>query len=127
MQFNTTGGDNAAVGSGSLQNNTTGFENAGVGENASQNTTGSRIRYGWSALKNTAAPWYTLTLRDDWNLQHGAWSFRVTSNTTGSYNTALGPYSMQSNTTGATMPPSVQVPCNTIPLALKILPSEKTR
>ena len=93
LQNNTTGSGNIANGSSALQNNTTGSNNVANGESALRsNTTGSRnVANGVSALRaNTTG---------SNNIANGASALQ--NNTTGDVNVGNGESSLQNNTTGS--------------------------
>ena len=87
-----SGGDNTAVGFGSLSNNTTGSQNTAMGNGAlGLNTTG---------LYNTAIGSLALDANTTANSNTGVGYSALSQNTTGAQNTALGVLALTTNSTG---------------------------
>jgi len=111
--YNTTGAQNVAIGTQALSSNTTGNNNVAIGHQAliSNTTNGGNVAAGfWSLYNNTAANntayGYYSMLSNTTGTGNVAFGGNVSggalrSNTTGSYNTAIGADALQSNTTAS--------------------------
>lgn len=92
LHFNTTGGNNTAVGFRSLYSNTEGFQNTAIGMDALYyNTKGN-----WNTAIGTGALYYNTEGQQNTAIGDGT----LLNNTTGSENTAIGSSALYLNTTG---------------------------
>lgn len=94
---NTSGGFNHAFGNNTLEYNTKGGNNAAFGSFALRNNTvlGGNVAIGVKAL-------YTQSIYSDANGSNTAVGYFAlySNNTTGKYNTGIGPYALQNNVSG---------------------------
>lgn len=91
LSKNIDGYQNTANGAGSLLNNTSGYSNAALGFNA--------LHSNVLGYDNTSVGAFSLFNATS-NSNTAVGTFSLYSNTTGSSNTAIGPYSLYNNTTG---------------------------